>query len=80
MAPTRRVFGVPVGWALIVAAFFFALGHVLGEWNPVRFGPFLPALVFAWQRNATGSIFGAITFHAACNVLGEILFSLYKPG
>ncbi|MBI3179266.1 MAG: CPBP family intramembrane metalloprotease [Deltaproteobacteria bacterium] len=78
--PARmRVFGVGVGRAAIVTAALFALGHFLGEWNPLRLGPFFPALVFAWQRNATGSVVGAITFHALCNILGEVLFSLYKP-
>lgn len=77
--PTRRIFGTPVGKAAVVTAALFALGHFLGEWNPLRLGPFFPALVFAWQRNATGSVVGAITYHALCNILGEVLFSFYKP-
>jgi hypothetical protein len=77
--PARRIFGVPLGRAALLAAALFALGHFLGEWNPLRLGPFFPALVFAWQRNATGSVVGAIAYHAACNVLGEVLFSLYQP-
>ena len=64
---------------LSVSSALFALGHFLGEWNPLRLGPFFPALVFAWQRNATGSVVGAIVFHASCNVLGELLFVLYRP-
>ena len=78
--PKWTLWGVRVGWAAIIASALFALGHFLGEWNPLRLGPFIPGLVFAWQRNATGSILGAITYHAACNVFGEILFSLYQPG
>jgi membrane protease YdiL (CAAX protease family) len=77
--PRRRVLGVRLGLAAVVAAACFASGHFLGEWNPLRLGPFLPALVFAWQRNATGSIVGAIGFHAACNVYGELLYRLYRP-
>ncbi len=76
--PTRHVFGVPIGKAALLAALLFAAGHVLGEWNPLRLGPFFPALVFAWQRNRTGSVVGAVTFHALCNTLGEVLFSLYR--
>ena len=76
--PLTRILGVPVGRAAVVAAALFALGHFLGEWNPLRLGPFFPALVFAWQRNATGSVFGAICFHALCNTFGEVLFSLYR--
>ena len=78
-APRRAIFGVRLGVAAVIATFLFALGHVLGEWNPLRMGPFIPGLVFAWQRNASGSVIGAITYHALCNILGEVLFSLYVP-
>ncbi len=78
--PKTRVFGVPLGRAALMACTLFALGHFLGEWNPLRLGPFLPALVFAWQRNKSGTIVGAIAYHAACNIFGEILFSLYQSG
>ena len=57
----------------------FALGHFLGEWNPLRLAPFIPSLIFAWQRNATGSILGAIAFHGLCNILAEMLSQLYQP-
>ena len=77
LPPRLRIFGI--GRAAILCAFLFAVGHFLGEWNPLRLGPFFPALVFAWQRNATKSIVGAIAFHALCNTLGEVLFSLYRP-
>ena len=73
----RRWLGVAVGRAAVLTAFFFALGHFLGEWNPLRMGPFFPALLFAWLRNATGSIAGSIGFHALCNIFGAILFRLY---
>lgn len=78
--PHRRVFGVAIGRAAVVCCGLFALGHFLGEWNPLRLGPFFPALIFAWQRNKSGSIMGAISYHAACNIFGEILFSLYRAG
>ncbi|MEL6547254.1 MAG: CPBP family intramembrane glutamic endopeptidase, partial [Myxococcota bacterium] len=78
-APRRAIFGVRLGVAALIATFLFALGHVLGEWNPLRMGPFIPGLVFAWQRNASGSVIGAISYHALCNILGEVLFSLYVP-
>jgi membrane protease YdiL (CAAX protease family) len=66
------------GTAVLLATALFALGHFLGEWNPLRLGPFLPGLVFAWQRNLRGSLVGCITFHALCNLLGEVLFTLYR--
>lgn len=77
--PRRVIFGVRFGLGAVVASLLFALGHFLGEWNPMRLGPFLPGLVFAWQRNATGSVVGAIAFHAACNLLSEILSTQYAP-
>jgi membrane protease YdiL (CAAX protease family) len=77
--PERRVFGVHLGLAAVVTAALFASGHFLGEWNPLRLGPFFPALLFAWLRNASGSVTGAVAYHGACNVLGEVLFALYSP-
>ena len=77
--PKTRVFGVFIGKAVIISSILFALGHFLGEWNPLRLGPFFPSLIFAWQRNKTGSIWGSITFHAACNIFGQLLYQLYSP-
>ena len=74
----RRVLGVAMGRAVLVASLLFALGHVAGEWNPLRLAPFFPALIFAWQRNRGGSLLGCIVFHALCNLYGEFLFSLYR--
>lgn len=77
MPPRTRVLGVLLGRAAVIAAALFALGHFLGEWNPARLGPFLPAFAFAWLRNATGSVVGAIAFHATCNIVGALLFAAY---
>ena len=77
--PQTRVFGALMGRAVIVSSALFALGHFLGEWNPLRLGPFIPSLLFAWLRCRTGSIWGAIGFHAACNIFGQLLFQLYAP-
>jgi uncharacterized protein len=76
--PLWRVMGVKVGWATVIASFLFALGHFIGEWNPLRLAPIFPALIFSWQRNATGSIVGAIGYHACCNILAEILATQYR--
>ena len=78
--PQATFLGVRFGRAAIVTNLFFALGHVVGEWNPLRFGPFFPGLLFAWLFNATGSIWGAVLFHAASNVFGEILALGYVSG
>lgn len=76
--PRFRVAGVPLGRAVWVTSALFALGHFLGEWNPLRLGPFFPSLLFGWLRNASGSVVGAIVFHGICNIFGELLFTFYR--
>lgn len=77
--PAQKLFGVPFGRAIIVAASVFALAHFVGEYRIDRLGPFFPALLFGLLRARTGSILGAILFHAYCNVLGEVLWACYRP-
>lgn len=77
--PTKTLFGVPFGRAILVAAAVFALAHFVGEYRVDRLGPFFPALVFGLLRQRTGTIIGAILFHAYCNVLGEVLWACYRP-
>ncbi len=64
---------------VLISCGLFALGHFLGEWNPLRLGPFFPALLFSYLRLRTGSILGAICYHAACNVLGAVIHTWYVP-
>jgi membrane protease YdiL (CAAX protease family) len=71
--PTRRLWGAPVGWALVVSSALFALGHVVVVPNPQRLAVFFPALVFAWMRGRTGSIAAGATFHALCNVVADVM-------
>ena len=78
-SPRRSYFGVKLGLAAVVSAALFALGHYLGEYNPIRFGPFFPALIFAWLRNRRGSVWGAVLFHALANILSAFLFACYTP-
>ncbi len=67
-------FGVPFGWAILVTAGLFALGHYAGEWgNPARLGPFFPALLFAAMRSRSGSIFGCVLYHGLSNIFSETL-------
>lgn len=74
----RRLFGVPFGAAVVVTAAVFALAHFVGEYRPDRLGPFFPALAFGWLRARTGTIVGAVGFHAFCNVLGDVLYTFYR--
>jgi len=67
----RRLLGVPVGRALLLAAVLFALGHFLIDFDARRLAVFFPALVFGWLRDATGSIAPGAAFHALCNLFSD---------
>jgi uncharacterized protein len=71
--PARKLFGAPVGRALLVSSLLFAVGHVLVDLNPQRVAVFFPALVFGWMRARTGSIAAGAAFHALCNLYSELL-------
>jgi len=67
-----RILGAEVGWSLVVTSAFFALGHLV-EPRPDKLGTFFPGLVFGWMRARTGSIGGAVVFHALCNIWAQVL-------
>jgi membrane protease YdiL (CAAX protease family) len=75
--PTRRLWGAPVGAALVVSSALFALGHLIVVPSPQRLAVFFPALVFGWMRGKTGSVAAGATFHASCNILADILHTSY---
>ncbi len=76
---TRRIrlLGVEVGPSVLVVSVLFALGHFLVGFDPQRLGVFFPALLFGWMRCATGSIGAAALFHAASNVVVDLLSKSY---
>lgn len=72
--PSRaRLFGAPIGPALVISSALFALGHLLVDFQPQRLAVFFPGLAFAWMRARTGSIAAGALFHALCNLLSEVL-------
>ena len=75
---TRKIniLGAKVGWSVVVTAAFFALGHLI-EPRLDKLGTFFPGLVFGWLRAKTGSIGGAVIFHASCNIWAQILYYGY---
>ena len=75
--PTRRLWGAPVGLALVVSSALFALGHLATVPSAQRLAVFFPALVFGWMRARTGSIAAGATFHALCNVVSDVLHTSY---
>ncbi|GMU58857.1 MAG: hypothetical protein AMXMBFR34_06200 [Myxococcaceae bacterium] len=68
----RILFGARVGRAFWVTAILFALGH-LAIFQVWRLGVFFPALIFGWMREKSGSVVGAALFHAAANLLVQVL-------
>jgi membrane protease YdiL (CAAX protease family) len=76
--PARwRLFGAEIGPALLLSAVFFALGHVLVDFDPQRLAVFFPALVFGWMRARTGSIAAGVLFHALCNLFSDALHTSF---
>jgi membrane protease YdiL (CAAX protease family) len=75
--PTRRLWGAPVGKALLVSSALFALGHLVVVPNPQRLAVFFPALLFGWMRGRTGSIAAGATFHALCNVFADVMHTSF---
>lgn len=77
----RRLLGAPFGAAILASSAVFALAHFVGEYDPSRLGPFFPSLVFGLLRARTGTIVGAIGYHAFSNILAEVLWASYhsKP-
>jgi membrane protease YdiL (CAAX protease family) len=69
----RTLFGAPVGLPLLLTAAFFALGHLLVDFDPQRLAVFVPGLVFGWMRARTGSIAAGVLFHALCNLFSDVL-------
>jgi uncharacterized protein len=70
-----RLLGVELApTALFAQAALFALIHFAFEPSPARLAVFFPALVFGLLRERRGGIGAAIVFHAACNVLADLLW------
>lgn len=77
--PARRhLFGAPFGRAVVWTSVVFALAHFVGEYRFDRLGPFFPSLVFGLLRGRTGTIVGAVGYHAFCNILSDVLFASYQ--
>lgn len=73
----RRFLGAPVGASLFWSSAMFAVGHLLVDFNGLRLAVFFPALVFGWLRQSSGSIFAGVLFHAASNLVSELLHRAY---
>jgi membrane protease YdiL (CAAX protease family) len=76
----RRLFGAPVGPAILVTSAVFALGHVATIRDPGRLAVFFPSLAFGWLRARTRGVGAPVAFHALCNLFSESLMRGYGLG
>lgn len=77
LPPTRTLLGAKVGWAVVIQAALFGLGHFLVTFDPLMLTRFFPGLVFGWLYSRTRSVIPGTVFHAACNLLVEVLASSF---
>ncbi len=73
--PKTFILGLPVGRAIMLTNVIFAFAHVVGGFSPVRLLTFFPGLLFSWLVFKRHNLLSAIIFHAACNILGQILYA-----
>jgi len=73
--PTRKLLGVPFGWAAVISSMLFALGHVAVDPDTAKLATFFPALAFAWLWRRTGSLWAPALFHAGCNLWMNLLIA-----
>lgn len=71
------VFGVPIGWGLVIASLFFAFGHSLVVVRWWHFATFFPGLLFGWLREKTGQPLAGALLHAWANVTVTWLDTMY---
>jgi membrane protease YdiL (CAAX protease family) len=77
--PRRRLLGVPFGLAAVLSSVLFAVGHLVGEASTDRLATFFPALVFAWLWRKSNSLWAPALFHAASNLLMELVLASTFP-
>ena len=74
----KRLFGTPVGMALLMSSVVFGLAHFVGEYRIDRLATFFPGLVFGFLRTRTGRLLAPVSYHAFCNLLSELVFASYR--
>ncbi len=72
-----RLFGVPIGRAVLFTSLLFAAGHLAAIPHPFRLAVFFPSLLFGWMALRRGSLVSAILFHGAANTLTTFVNACY---
>jgi len=72
------VLGARCGWGLVLAAALFAVCHVFNG-GPARLIVFFPGLWYGWLRSRTDTIAVPALYHAASNLLMQIMLTSFSP-
>lgn len=73
----RRLLGVPMGPAALLANLGFASVHLVAVPAPHRLLVFFPGLLFAWLRGRSNSAVSSAVCHACCNLALAAAVRLY---
>ena len=74
----KQVLGVAFNWqSTVLCSGLFAIAHLVTILHPSRLAVFFPSLLFGWMRRAYGDTLSPAIFHAACNVLSQVLWGIY---
>ncbi|MCG3172563.1 MAG: hypothetical protein GMKNLPBB_00717 [Myxococcota bacterium] len=70
----RRLWGAPVGRALLATSAVFAAGHVISYMHPQQAGVFFPALLYGWLRARSGGVAAPVLVHAGHNLWAAVMW------
>ena len=73
----KNYFGAPFGKAQILNALVFALAHSVISFQIWHLSIFFPALLFAWLKEKTQTIWASVFFHGVCNYYSFLIFTNY---
>lgn len=68
-----RVGALELSRSNLVVSALFALGHFVVGFDPLRLAVFFPSLVFGWLRDRTDGLAAPIVYHAACNLMVQVV-------
>lgn len=77
--PRFTLWGAKIGLAAVLASAIFALGHLVSLQETSRLATFFPSLLFAWLWRRSGSLWAPTLFHAASNLLMDLLLATTFP-
>lgn len=67
--------GMSLALSVFLTNFLFAISHLALSLSPTRLLTFFPGLIFSYLVCKNKSLLSPILYHAACNILGQFLFT-----